>query len=310
MMKAPIRLTWRRKKRPYPVPLRVRLRRAQWALHDTRRDAGLVRPQGVWQCPDLPYGPWGRWNLLDLYLPQESMDPLPVLVSVHGGGYFYGSKETYQPYCLDLARRGFAVVNFNYRLAPEFRFPAPLEDLNQVLHWLQEHSSCFGLDLKHLFLVGDSAGAQIVSQYAAAWSNPGYAALLGLEIPDLPLTGIGLNCGIYHIDQRAKDGSLAPLAADYLGPRFDLKDPRLDVLGHLTGAYPPTYLFSACHDFLAPQCQPMAARLEELGVLVQWKLYGSTEQKEVGHVFHLNLHLPEATLANDEELAFFYSLMD
>lgn len=304
-----LRLIWPHALRTHPVPLRVRLARRQWAAGDARRDAGLTPPEDVVRFTDLSYGKWGNWNLLDLYRPAAVPSPLPVIVSVHGGGYFYGSKEVYQYYCMDLARRGFGVVNFNYRLAPEFRFPAPLEDLNQLLRWLLHQGAAYQLDLRHLFLVGDSAGAQIASQYAAAWSNPDYAALLGLEIPPVRISGLGLNCGLYHIDRRAKDGSLSPLARDYLGPDFDLSDPRLDVMGHLTGGYPPAYLISAPNDFLASQCQPMAARLKGLGVLARWKLYGTLAQREVGHVFHVNLRLPEAQLANDEETAFFRSLI-
>lgn len=295
--------------RIYPVPLRVKLTRRQWAAGDARRDAGLTIPEDVVRVTDLSYGPWGNWNLLDIYRPEGAAEPLPVIVSVHGGGYFYGSKELYQYYCMDLARRGFAVVNFNYRLAPEFRFPAPLEDVNRVFHWLLRSAGTYGLDLQHLFLVGDSAGAQIASQYAAAWANPDYAQLLGLELPAIQICGLGLNCGLYHIDRRAQDGSLSPLARDYLGPDFDLEDPRLDVKGHLTEHYPPTYLISAPNDFLAPECQPMAVLLQSLGITVRWKLYGTLEQREIGHVFHLNLRLPEGQLANDEEAAFFRSLI-
>lgn len=309
MKEFPPRFTWSQPKKQYPVPLRVRLLRRKWAKGDNRRDAGLTIPEDVERVTDLSYGRWGRWNLLDLYRPKARAGSLPILVSVHGGGYFYGDKERYQYYCMDLARRGFGVINFNYRLAPEFRFPAPLEDLNQVLIWLTDHAGDYGLDLDRLFLVGDSAGAQIASQYGAAWANSDYAALLGLEMPAVKLSGLGLNCGVYRMDQRAKDGSLSALARDYLGPDFDLEDPRLDVLGQINQHYPPTYLISAANDFLAPECQPMAVLLQERGVKADWKIYGTLEQKEVGHVFHVNLRLPEGQLANEEELAFFRACM-
>lgn len=309
MNQFPPSFTWSQPKRQYPVPLRFRLLRRKWAKNDDRRDAGLTIPGDVERVVDLSYGKWGHWNRMDLYRPSACANSLPILVSVHGGGYFYGDKERYQYYCMDLARRGFGVINFNYRLAPEFRFPAPLEDLNQVLVWLTGHAGDYGLDLNHLFLVGDSAGAQIVSQYGAAWANPDYAALLGLELPAVRLSGLGLNCGVYRIDRRAKDGSLSDLAKAYLGPDFDLDDPRLDVLSQINEHYPPTYLISAANDFLAPECQPMAVLLQERGVKVSWKLYGTLAQKEVGHVFHVNLRLPEGQLANKEELAFFRACM-
>ena len=96
---------------------------------DKKRDAGLTIPESVSAYRDISYGKHGRWSLLDLYVPKDVTAPVPVIVSVHGGGWVYGTKETYVYYCSDLARRGFAVVNFSYRLAPLHKFPAALEEL-------------------------------------------------------------------------------------------------------------------------------------------------------------------------------------
>lgn len=76
-----------------------------------------------------------RWQILDLYrLKNREGEKLPVIVivSVHGGGWSYGDKERYQYYCTSLTQRGFAIVNFTYRLEPEFKYPASLEDTNLV----------------------------------------------------------------------------------------------------------------------------------------------------------------------------------
>ena len=101
-----------------------------------------------------------------------------MIVSVHGGGWVYGDKERYQFYCMSLAQRGFAVVNFTYRLAPEFQYPppAPLEDTNLVFGWILRHADQYGLDTNRLFAVGDSAGGNILGLYAAFSTNPAYAA--------------------------------------------------------------------------------------------------------------------------------------
>jgi len=91
---------------------------------DRKRDRAIPLPAGVTQCRNLSYGPHGKWSRLDVYYPEGTQEPLPTIVSIHGGGFVYGTKEIYRRYCMDMARRGFAVVNFNYRLAPENRFPA------------------------------------------------------------------------------------------------------------------------------------------------------------------------------------------
>ncbi|MFR5151238.1 MAG: carboxylesterase family protein [Ruminococcus sp.] len=62
----------------------------------------------------------GRCRELDVYRPKQAQgEDLPVIISVHGGAWMYGDKERYQYYCMSLAQRGFAVVNFTYRLAHE-----------------------------------------------------------------------------------------------------------------------------------------------------------------------------------------------
>ena len=100
---------------------------------DDIRDAGLTTPEDVVRYDDILYGTDPKWQVLDLYRPKNKEgEKLPVIVSIHGGGWVYGDKERYQYYCMSLAERGFAVVNFTYRLAPEFKYPAPLEDTNLI----------------------------------------------------------------------------------------------------------------------------------------------------------------------------------
>ena len=63
----------------------------------------------------------------------------------------YGDKERYQYYCMSLAQRGFAVVNFTYRLAPESKFPAQLEDVNLVCKWVMKRAGRFHFDTERIF---------------------------------------------------------------------------------------------------------------------------------------------------------------
>ena len=113
--------------------------RIQWAEGDARRDAGLTQPEDIVCFTDIPYGPLPE-QLLDVYCPLGTEKPRPAIISSHGGAWFYGDKKLYSHYCMRLARRGFAVVNFDYRLAPEHKYPAPVEDTCRVLKWMQENA--------------------------------------------------------------------------------------------------------------------------------------------------------------------------
>lgn len=89
-------------------------------------------------------------------------------------------------------------------------------------------------------MVGDSAGAQLVSQYAAMLSNPSYMELFVLEHPgeQIRLRAVGLNCGMYDAKQQAS-GPRKGISLDYLGRKLSADDPRLDVLRSITRNFPP-----------------------------------------------------------------------
>lgn len=273
-------------------------------VNDYKRDKAIALPKGVTECRNISYSSHGKWSLLDVYYPDGTTGALPTIVSIHGGGYVYGSKEIYRRYGMDMARRGFAFVNFNYRLAPKWRFPTPLWDTNAVMEWISCNHQRYHLDPSRIIIVGDSAGAQIASQYAAIATNPAYAAAFHMTIPPIAIRALGLNCGMYDIPAMCQ-GRRTGLALDYLGREISAADPRLDVLGHICIDYPPTYITTACHDFLRGNAEPLYGVLQAQGVKSAWKCYGTEEDESIGHVFHVNIALEEAKKCNDDSAAFF-----
>ena len=269
---------------------------------DAKRDWGLnTTPNDILRINGIPYGPDVKWNTLDVYRPKHIKGRHPVIVNVHGGGYVYGSTKQYQFYCMDLARRGFAVVSFNYRLAPRYKFPTPIFDLNFVMEWMCKKADIHGFDMDRAALVGDSAGAQITSQYAVICTNPEYAEIMEVTPPDFGLRAVGLNCGMYDVRKRASEVSQNKLMIDYFTENPIVYGKKLDVLDYVTENFPPAYLLSAKGDFLMDQCEPMARFLMEKGVPCEYKIYGD---ENTGHVFHVDMRLDLARQANDDEIAF------
>ena len=276
---------------------------------DRKRDSLIPLPLGITECRNIRYGSHGKWNLLDVYYPEGTTAPLPTIVSIHGGGYVYGSKEIYRRYGMDMARRGFAFVNFNYRLAPRWKFPTPLWDTNTVMEWVCKNASRYHLDPSRIIIVGDSAGAQLASQYAAIASNPEYASLFHMTVPAITIRALGLNCGMYDMTARAATPRNG-IQLDYLGRDIPADDPRFRVLESIGSNYPPAYITTACHDFLRDQAEPMYEYLKSKGIHTAWKCYGSEEDKTVGHVFHVNIPLPDAIRCNDDSAAFFHEILN
>ena len=271
---------------------------------DKKRDSAIALPAGVTECRNISYGPYGKESLLDVYYPNGTTEALPTIVSIHGGGYVYGSKEIYRRFGMSMAQRGFAFVNFNYRLAPKFKFPTPLADTNAVLQWVAQNHRRYHLDPARIILIGDSAGAQLASQYAAIFTNPAYAKHFALNLPQVTIRALGLYCGMYDGAARAREPRKG-IFLDYLGKDLSAEDPRMQVLAAVTDKYPPTFIMSAQNDFLKAEAQPMFDFLTAKGIPAQCKIYGSEEASHIGHVFHVNIILPEAVQCNDDAAAFF-----
>lgn len=284
------------------MSLTSRMLRFVFNKADTKRDHGLTSPADVLRYDNLQYGEDPVWNTLDIYMPKGTDKPLPTIVSIHGGGYVYGTKEVYQYYGMRFAQRGFAFVNFNYHLAPGHQFPSQLLEINQVLEWVCANAAQFFIDTDNIIIVGDSAGAQLTSQYALLWADSAYAALFNLKVPPFRLAAIALNCGMYEV--RAA-GAMKGIIRDYLGSNPAQHADKLDVLSRISATYPPTYVMSAANDFLKKNCQPMAELLQSRGVPVEWKIYGDQKDKRAGHVFHVDVRYALADQCNEDEAAFF-----
>lgn len=287
--------------------------REAWKKGDDARDAGLpVEIPEVKRVNDISYGPYGDYNLLDLNLPRKHDGKVPVIINIHGGGFFYGTKETYQFYCLFLAKQGFAVVNFNYRLAPDYQFPANIEDLDKVLTWVEEHADEYQLDVNNVFLVGDSAGGQMVTQYSTIYTNDNYRSLFGLRKPALTICAAATNCGGFTTDHYKQDdgGDLLNVAGLFFATHQDeAKVDLTKVEDYITKDLLPLYVMTANYDMIREQCLALDKFLTEKGIDHEFHDYGSQEEPRE-HVFHINQKDELAKQCNLDELRFFRQFMN
>ena len=278
------------------------------AIDDAKRNEGLTTPEGIMRFDDVSYGEYER-NVLDVYKPKDANGKLPVIVSVHGGGWVYGNKEIMQFYCMSLAERGFAVVNFNYRLAPEHKHPIPLVDTNKVFCWVLENADKYGFDTDNIFAVGDSVGANMLGLYCCLCTDAEYAKELSIYPPKgfLP-KAVALNSGLYRL-VRGEEDLLDSLAEAYFPEGgTDEEYEYIDLAKHVNKDFPPSFVMTANEDFLRPQAEPFYEYLKSLGVPAVYKCYGDRE-KEPTHVFHINIKLAVARKCNEDECAFFSDIM-
>jgi acetyl esterase/lipase len=222
----------------------------------------LAPHEGITLTQAVAYAAGPRHSL-DVYAPRAGDTSAPVIVFFYGGGWQEGSKDWYRFVGGALAKRGMVAVIPDYRLYPEVRFPAFMDDAAQAVAWVRTNAVQFGGDPRRLFLMGHSAGGQIAALLAL---DPEYLRLVHLSPHDL-CGVIGL-AGAYDYVP-SKLGEFAAIfggAAEALSSR---------PINFVTPDAPPMLLLSGLADSVIEPGNTLrlAARLQAAGVPVAVKLY-------------------------------------
>jgi acetyl esterase len=271
------------------------------AIQFAMTGAGEKQPVGRVEERELP-GPAGDIPVR-VYVPDASL-PLPVVAYFHGGGWVFMGIETHDWICRRLANAtGAIVVSVEYRLAPEARFPAALDDCLAVTQWLAGHADELGGDPRRVAVAGDSAGGNLAAATALAWRDADEPALAA-EVLVYPVLDADAATPSYAANA---EGYL--LTADtmrwfwdqYLGADGDRADPRASPIRatDLTGL-PPALVLTAEYDPLRDEGNAYAARLAATGVPVEHHEYAGMVHGFLG-MFDL---VTEATDAMDRIGAF------
>jgi acetyl esterase len=193
----------------------------------------------------------------------------PVIVFVHGGGWTFGSVDTHGGTMRELAvASGCAVFGFNYRLAPEHPFPAPLDDVMAAIAFVRSGGLGPKVDPSRIALAGDSAGATLA-----------FSALIrmrdeGRVLPEAAALFYGCYAPIFETPSHAAFGEGYLLTSvnmrwywrNYLADAFDAPPALAAPLNAELAGLPPLYLTAAGLDPLRDDTALLAARLAEAGV--------------------------------------------
>jgi acetyl esterase len=203
-------------------------------------------------------------------------DPPPILVWFHGGGWVIGDLDTADSTCRALANgTGALVVSVDYRLAPEHRFPAAVDDCLAAFEWVLANGAELGGDSTRIAVGGDSAGGNLAAVVSIAARDKGLPVrhqLLVYPVTDATFSQPSMdeNAEGYLL---TKD-SMLWFGDHYFGPYGDAKDPRLSPLyaDDLTGVAPATVI-TAEFDPLRDEGEAYAERLREADVPVELTRY-------------------------------------
>ncbi|GGJ22586.1 alpha/beta hydrolase [Paenarthrobacter histidinolovorans] len=211
-----------------------------------------------------------------VYDPRNTGGPTPAVLFFHGGGWVMGSLSTHDGLCRRLASRAsLPVIAVDYRLAPEYPYPAAIDDSRSAMRWLFEAGNEHGLDVTEAVLVGDSAGGQLAAVLAnenAATTEP--LPIVG-QVLMYPMVDLTMSSPSY---QRVTDGF--PLVADtiawfadhYLPENVDRSAPDISpVMAQLPAGLPPTYVITVDNDPLVDEGANYAAALARAGTEVLYQ---------------------------------------
>jgi acetyl esterase/lipase len=270
-------------------------------------------PDYLVEYSDLSYaGPDNTLLEADVYRPKDTtLDPLPIVVFVHGGGFVVGSRKANRDYVEKLADRGYVVFVPEYRLLDESDGKGALAGIADVcasLSYLKDNAERFGGDLSRLFVIGESAGAFLAVYAIALLSSPLLRQKLAIEMPNLWVKGLACFGGMFYTSSLDMIGLVykRSMFGDRLDDRdfmelMNPEDPRVE------GTLPPVFQVSSKADFLRSYTLKYNDALTKVGH--DHKLIYYKRGDKLTHAFpSLHPELPESKEVLDRLDEWFRSL--
>ncbi|MES0199712.1 alpha/beta hydrolase [Mesorhizobium sp. M7A.F.Ca.US.010.02.1.1] len=249
---------------------------------------------------DGPNGPIALRIHRGIGAPQSGA---PALLYLHGGGWVIGNLDSHDEICRLMANLGNAVIVCpDYRLAPDHKFPAGLEDCLATLRFLAENAADLGIDIRRIGVAGDSAGGNLAAVLALL-ARDGLAPALAAQILIYPNTDARQKADSYR---RFGDGfgltatTMAWFRDHYVRTPDEMLDWRVSPLlaPDLAGVAPAFVALAGC-DILADEGAAYAARLQASGVPVTLRQWPG----QIHGFVSMGRHIPAARQAVAEAVA-------
>ena len=288
------------------------------------RLAPKYRPEnaGVKRVRDLRYG-HGPARTLDVWYPSPSGSRRlrPAVLYLHGGGFRMLSKDSHWIFGLSYAERGYVVFNANYRLSPEHRFPAAVDDAFAAYRWVVENAERHGADPERIIIAGESAGANLALgiTIAATFERPELEARKIFAAGVVPRALVPA-CGLLQVSDMARYDArhgapgwirerMEMIERGYLGPAdlrreqgdLGLADPLVLLESEVASVrrLPPVFAPVGSHDPIKDDTRRLAAALTRRGIRCDAPVYQGEH-----HAFHAFRFRPQARRAWHDTFTF------
>jgi acetyl esterase len=231
---------------------------------------------------------------------RKANDLAPCLVFFHGGGWVIGNLDSHDVVCRKLADEGrLIVISVDYRLAPEHKFPAAVDDAVAATRWIAGHAEELGIDASRLMVGGDSAGGNLAAVVAISARDGDGPAIAG-QVLIYPAVDFAMK----HPSHREPETSVLLthsvikwFSGHYLNHAADGNDWRASPARATTLAgLPPAYVLTAGADPLRDEGDEYAERLKQAGVAVTYQHFPG----QFHGFFTMGKLLPRANVAAND----------
>lgn len=247
---------------------------------------------------DITYAKGVPNSQLDILTPQNLRNDtkLPIIFWMHGGGFIAGDKQYKNPLLSKIAEQGYIVVNVNYALAPDYKYPTPLKQMNQAITFMKKNEHDLPIDFDQVIFGGDSAGAQLVSQYTAIQTNDTLRKEMDfpqLFEPDAIKAAVFFG-GFYDMKtvRETEFPRIELFMKSYTG-RTDWETSfkyvtQMSTINQITKDYPPTFLSVGDADPFDSQNRDFYDALEDKDVTAKSFFFDGSHHLRHQYQFHLN----------------------
>ncbi|UBH13570.1 alpha/beta hydrolase [Macrococcus armenti] len=254
---------------------------------------------------DVKYGNDAPNSELDIIMPKniKEGDKLPLILWTHGGGFIAGDKNHKNPYLAQIAERGFIIANINYALAPAHQYPVPLIQEKQAAMFMKQNKFNLPIDFSQIIIGGDSAGAQIASQFVALQTNKALRDDMqeSAVFSKTSIKGVILFGGLYdmHTVRDTKFPRIEEYMESYTGEKHweqDFKQiNQMTVTKQVTRNYPPVFLTVGDADPFESQSRALERVLKSNNVPVETSYFDGTHKLKHQYQFHMKLKESKVT---------------
>ena len=270
--------------------------------------------EGLDEFLDISYIADGSMDhILDVYYPTGTETPLPTIIDIHGGGLIAGVKELNTVQSRYFAQQGFAVANINYTRLPDTNYAGMIQNIYEVLHWIEDNAEQYHFDLDHVYMTGDSGGGHIVSVTAAVNHSDELEAWYGVEAPSFRVQKFALTCPMVGTAELVHPKSVAYFIFHFaMGPAIYKDAEAMSMADIYTiaemGDYPPVLLLTTPGDKnFYNGVMELDSFLSEKDIEHELRVYEDQEH-ELYHVFNVEHPEWEESIQANSDIVDFFSV--